>query len=170
MRVGDCVVYNNLEEYEYRDMLSKRKFKEDTPEDREKLFENTPIIYRGDELYICPSEPKWEMRYNEVMEITDKDVENYIYGLHWVWSYYREKKVKRSWKERKVPTLKCMSEKMKCMSEKMKCMSEKLKCMEEEGEEEGEEERLRYIMNEEGMEMSWCNVRYMWESVCKEKR
>lgn len=55
-----------VKELAERDKLAKRmRFSEKTPEDRQQAFDNIPIIYRGDEKYICPDEKGWEERYYE---------------------------------------------------------------------------------------------------------
>jgi 5'-3' exonuclease len=70
-------------------------------EDREKLLMNLPIIYRGDEKYICPREEGWEERYyKRLFEMSKPDEkkkreisENYQEMLDWVYKYYIGKEV-----------------------------------------------------------------------------
>jgi 5'-3' exonuclease len=84
-----------LQEYFIRDKMSKYKYAQNTYEEREKMLSNTPIIYRADELYICPNEKMWEHRYYRVLfskERTNTNVKqiclNYMQGLEWVYKYY----------------------------------------------------------------------------------
>ena len=112
-----------VNEYVERDKLSKRKYPESSPEEREFILQKTPIIYRGDEEYICPTEEQWEMRYYRVCfpeqfthntpsvaylgmsKFTDKDgikdiCLNYMEGLEWVFRYYSEGCPHWRWKYR----------------------------------------------------------------------
>jgi len=98
---------NIVAEYKQRNKLSKRKYPENTPEEREQLFQNTPTLYRGDEEYICPTEEYWEHRYYRVCFQTDiqpdikRDIcHNYIEGLEWVFRYYAEGCPHWRWKYR----------------------------------------------------------------------
>jgi 5'-3' exonuclease len=88
---------NIVAEYCQREKLAKRKYAENTPADRETILQNTPLIYRGDEEYICPTEEYWESRYYRVCFPENlasnpiKDIcTNYIEGLEWVFRYYSE--------------------------------------------------------------------------------
>ena len=79
-----------LQEYKIRDR--ERFFPEITPEQKEYAFQCIPMIYRGDEKYICPTESFWEERYYKVLfnnttKIRDICI-NYIEGLEWVFKYY----------------------------------------------------------------------------------
>lgn len=94
-----------LQEYSYRKRFDNYKFKEDTSEDKEKLFQNTPIIYRSQEKYISPDLDFWEVRYYKSLfkqDVTNefvKDVcNNYIEGLEWVFKYYTKGCVDWRWK------------------------------------------------------------------------
>lgn len=90
---------NIMDEYTQRAKLAKRKYPETTPEEREFVLQKTPLIYRGDEEYICPTEEQWETRYyrvcfpttNRAGKMPDKVKEicvNYLEGLEWVFRYY----------------------------------------------------------------------------------
>jgi 5'-3' exonuclease len=56
---------------------------------------NTPVIYRAEEKYICPSEPQWEKRYYKILfhgNLKTDSIKNicinYLEGLEWVYKYY----------------------------------------------------------------------------------
>jgi 5'-3' exonuclease len=94
-----------LNEYTVRDKLDKRKFLETTPLEKEELLLNTPVIYRADEKYICPREPKWESRYYKVLFHSKRNNEtvknicnNYLEGLEWVYKYYTDSCPDWRWK------------------------------------------------------------------------
>lgn len=82
-------------EYFVRNKFDKRKYPENTPEEKEEYMQNIPTIYRAEEKYICPDESYWEDRYykalfnckrnqDELMSICN----NYLEGLEWVFKYY----------------------------------------------------------------------------------
>lgn len=84
-----------LNEYTLRDKHDKRVWKTQTEADRETATLNIPVIYRGDEKYICPTEKMWEDRYYSALfdsERTPDTVKmictNYLEGLEWVFKYY----------------------------------------------------------------------------------
>jgi 5'-3' exonuclease len=84
-----------MNEYFVRDKLDKRKFLETTPLEREDVLLNTPVIYRAEEKYICPSEPQWEKRYYKTLfrgNLKTDSIKNicinYLEGLEWVYKYY----------------------------------------------------------------------------------
>lgn len=90
-----------MQEYAKRDKLEKSLSRSwtmhvKTPEDKEQLFSNAPILFRAEEKYICPSENCWEQRYYETLfsgeEYSQQNIEkiclNYIEGLEWVFRYY----------------------------------------------------------------------------------
>jgi 5'-3' exonuclease len=99
---------NIVDEYKQRVKISKRKYPENTPEDRELLLQKTPIIYRGEEDYICPTEEEWETRYyrmcfggSDATPDTKRDIcVNYAEGLEWVFRYYSEGCPHWRWKYR----------------------------------------------------------------------
>jgi 5'-3' exonuclease len=81
-----------VEEYKQRTKLESMTFCND---DRATMFENTPILLRGDEHYICPEEVGWEERYYKVALDSHRTPEfvksvciNYLEGLEWVFKYY----------------------------------------------------------------------------------
>lgn len=89
-----------VEEYKQRDKLESMVFDES---DRAAMFENTPILLRGDEKYICPEEVGWEHRYYKVAfldslntsdslntKFTKRVCINYLEGLEWVFKYYTQ--------------------------------------------------------------------------------
>ncbi len=83
-----------LEEFTGREKLAKHSWPKKTPEERETLFQNSPIILRTDELFICPTEMGWESRYYRVaLDVDDmsnvSDIcRNYCEGLEWTFRYY----------------------------------------------------------------------------------
>ena len=86
-----------LEEYGVREKWARKQWPEKTPEDRENLFQNTPTILRAEELYICPTENKWEDRYYKSLfheertpELVERVCINYLEGLEWVFRYYTD--------------------------------------------------------------------------------
>jgi 5'-3' exonuclease len=84
-----------LNEYNARRKFDHFKFAETTTEEKEKMFQNTPIIYRSQEKYISPENSHWESRYYKSLfktESTDsfkkKVCLNYLEALEWVFKYY----------------------------------------------------------------------------------
>jgi 5'-3' exoribonuclease 2 len=88
------------EELVEREKMEKRVLstsKTATEEDRKQTFENTPILYRGEERYIAPNEMGWESRYYERAfgsALNSSEIQrvcmNYLQGLEWVFRYYIE--------------------------------------------------------------------------------
>lgn len=85
---------NIVNEFAHRAKMAKRKYPENTPEEREFVLLNTPLIYRGEEEYICPTEEYWDTRYYRVCFPTLEPVRvicvNYLEGMEWVFRYYSE--------------------------------------------------------------------------------
>lgn len=84
-----------IQEYASRERFDLFKVNDTTVKDRREVVENTPILYRGEELFISPKEFWWENRYYESLfrlkrvEPVVKDVcINYIEGLEWTLNYY----------------------------------------------------------------------------------
>lgn len=82
-----------LNEYHVRKKYDRFTFSEKTPEEKEDILLNVPIIYRADEKYICPDEPYWEERYYKTLFDHDSNnvatiCRNYFEGLEWVYTYY----------------------------------------------------------------------------------
>lgn len=82
-------------EYATRNKFEKRTFPESTQEEQADYVMSAPIIYRGIEQYICPSQSKWEDRYykslfhnNRTTEFIKQVCINYLEGLQWVMTYY----------------------------------------------------------------------------------
>jgi 5'-3' exonuclease len=96
--ISECAKHEHkwiMEEYKGREHLGKMTFSNKTSEDREILFENIPILMRGDELYICPEETYWEERYYKIAFREERSPQfvsslcnNYLEGLEWVFKYY----------------------------------------------------------------------------------
>jgi 5'-3' exonuclease len=84
-----------MNEYFVRDKFDKRRFPETTPLEKEDALLNTPVIYRAEEKYICPSEANWEKRYYKTLfdsktphDSIKEICINYLEGLEWVYKYY----------------------------------------------------------------------------------
>lgn len=84
-----------LNEYNARDRMDYYKWPQTTKEEKENILNNTPIIYRSEEKYICPTENMWEERYYKIlfdMERTSENIEKittcYLEGIEWVYKYY----------------------------------------------------------------------------------
>jgi 5'-3' exonuclease len=84
-----------LKEYQMRAKFTHRTFRETTPSERKTAMENSPILFRGTELFIAPKEPWWESRYySALLHIPREDAAvkevcmNYLEGLEWTWRYY----------------------------------------------------------------------------------
>ena len=81
-----------LEECSVREKFDKWVWSEPkTDEDREKMFQNMPIINRAGERYICPTETGWERRYYQLLfdgAVVRDICRNYLEGLEWCLTYY----------------------------------------------------------------------------------
>jgi len=68
----------------------------------EDTIQNTPVIFRQEETYICPNENGWEERYySRLFEKDDKKRDicvNYLEGLEWVLKYYTNGCADWKWK------------------------------------------------------------------------
>jgi len=68
----------------------------------EETIQNSPVIFRQEETYICPSEKGWEDRYYLRCfhkEYKKKDIcVNYLEGLEWVFKYYTNGCADWKWK------------------------------------------------------------------------
>jgi len=91
-----------IEEYSCRDKFEHWKWNDEinektTKEQRDKILQNLPIIYRKEEKYISPSVNGWEERYykslfhNSNHDIKQQVSINYLEGLEWVYMYYSGK-------------------------------------------------------------------------------
>ena len=92
----------NLEEEfiikEHRSRNNKERYllPENTPEEKYKKFESTPLYERDIEKFINPVKPNWQSRYyNGLFGLTRMDEQtitdiavNYIQGLEWTMKYY----------------------------------------------------------------------------------
>jgi len=88
-----------IEEYSVREKFDKWVWQEPkTEEEREKMFQNMPVINRAGERYICPTENGWEQRYYQLLfseldtgKTGIRDIcQNYLEGLEWCMVYYTE--------------------------------------------------------------------------------
>ena len=92
-----------IKEHRSRNSKEKRLMPENTPEEKFKKFEATPVYERDMEKYINPVKPNWQARYynglfgikeglkEELKEGEDKirDIAvNYLQGLEWTMKYY----------------------------------------------------------------------------------
>lgn len=84
-----------LEEYHVRKKHDYKKWELTTEKDREYTFNSVPIIYRGEENYICPSSKFWEKRYYSALFTGSNEVNfkqklcvNYLQTLQWCFEYY----------------------------------------------------------------------------------
>jgi len=92
-------------EYNVRKKFDKFTFPEKTPEEKDNILLNAPIIYRADEKYINPDEPYWEHRYYDTLfhkEYCNENIReistNYFEGLEWVYTYYTSECPNWRWK------------------------------------------------------------------------
>jgi 5'-3' exonuclease len=82
-------------EYESRTKWDKKYWPNTNSKERDDMFMSSPVIFRGEEHYICPDELYWEERYYKTLihepynSKTIKNVSmNYLEGLEWVYKYY----------------------------------------------------------------------------------
>lgn len=94
-----------INEYFVRDKFDKRHWECTTPEEKNNLILNIPVIYRADEKYICPDENGWENRYYNILfhqnsspEFLKNICNNYLEGLEWVYKYYSTECPDWKWK------------------------------------------------------------------------
>lgn len=93
------------QEYAKRKKFEHYKFPETTSAEKDKLFQNTPIVYRSQELYISPHMEGWENRYYKTLFKKTPDEQfiktvcnNYLEALEWVFLYYTKGCVNWRWK------------------------------------------------------------------------
>ena len=90
-----------IKEHRSRNSKEKRLMPENTPEEKFKKFEATPVYERDMEKYINPVKPNWQARYyNGLFGIKEGEKEgegedkirdiavNYLEGLEWTMKYY----------------------------------------------------------------------------------
>lgn len=84
-----------LQEYKTREKWDNKYWPDTTEKERTELVNNTPVIFRAEEKYICPTELNWEGRYYATLfgnNIDDSYIKNicvnYLEGLEWVYKYY----------------------------------------------------------------------------------
>ena len=94
-----------LGEYVARNKMDKYQWSYSSKDEQENVILNTPVIYRTDEKYICPSEKGWQDRYYRSLfscERTHTNLEkictNYMEGLEWVFKYYTDECPDWKWK------------------------------------------------------------------------
>jgi 5'-3' exonuclease len=83
-----------LNEFVLREKWAKKKWFVNTDDSRDFTIKSVPVIYRAEELYICPKERLWENRYYKSLFKPEYDIEsvciNYLEGLEWVFKYYTD--------------------------------------------------------------------------------
>ena len=71
-------------------------------EEKEAVLNNAPLIYRGTEHYINPTQNKWQQRYYKALFDAPVSVDaicaNYFEGLEWVFRYYTNQCFDWRWK------------------------------------------------------------------------
>jgi len=81
-----------LAEYDVRKKWEKKQWAMTTTEEKDFYIQSIPVIYRAEEIYICPTEKYWQKRYYDSLfgEGSDKAsiCINYMEGLEWVFNYY----------------------------------------------------------------------------------
>lgn len=89
-----------ITEHKNRNYKERKEMPNETPEDKWKRFESTPLYERELEQYINPFKPNWQYRYyRSLFNIkSDKNNEqkrdiaiNYLQGLEWTMKYYTNK-------------------------------------------------------------------------------
>lgn len=86
-----------ITEYKSRNKKEKQQYKQQTPEDKFKFFEATPIHSREIEKYINPTINSWQTRYYRALHNIKSDTDgeqikdiciNFLEGLEWTMKYY----------------------------------------------------------------------------------
>ena len=89
-------------EYDLRKKFETKSWRIDTELNLDATVQSVPIIYRSEELYICPSEKGWEDRYYKCLFEKEVDrngvCKNYAEGLEWVFKYYTNDCADWKWK------------------------------------------------------------------------
>ena len=85
-------------EYERRNRQAKRRFPNNTKEEKDQRFQAIPLIDRKVELYINPYEDFWQERYyKELFDIEPSEANiknicvNFLEALEWTFKYYSHK-------------------------------------------------------------------------------
>ena len=94
-----------IREHNNRQRFDNYKFPERNADEKEKMLQNIPIIYRGQEYYISPETKGWENRYYKTLfnviptdNIIKEICINYMEALEWVFLYYTSGCVNWRWK------------------------------------------------------------------------
>ena len=163
-----------IEETNMRKKYDKWEWKEPkTLEEKEKLINNLPIIYRGEETYINPGATGWEDRYYKILfgyDSKENICKNYFEGLEWVYKYYIGKGIDYRWKYNyhSGPLFKDLQN---YMPRKELIKKNEIGYT--------EEDQLKYIMpppsitesltkenlTKSNTKIEWTYKRYMWESI-----
>lgn len=76
-----------------------------TEEEKKDALDNVPLLFRAEELYICPNEPEWQERYYKCLfhdnlnnNIHKSTIcKKYLEGLAWTWNYYCNENLDWRW-------------------------------------------------------------------------
>lgn len=157
-----------LQEYSVREKQAKYlQIRCGTDQEKQDALDNIPLLFRAEELYICPSVPEWQDRYykslflnNEKTKHSPKKIcQNYLQGLAWTWNYYSQEN--RDWRW--------------TYSYHYPPLFQDLQRFFEEPDEFPKneaflpEEQLAYVMPKEGTIITgshfrWAFCRYLWEA------
>ncbi len=86
-----------MSEHKSRNFRERKEMPQNTPEEKYKRFDSTPVYEREIEKYINPVKPYWQSRYYRALfgikTDTDDDQKkdiatNYLQGLEWTMKYY----------------------------------------------------------------------------------
>jgi 5'-3' exonuclease len=82
-----------IAEYNLREKWDTKKWHSTNAKERDFIFQSIPIMYRHEEMYICPSEKHWETRYYQSLfcekgHSTSDICVQYLEGLEWTFKYY----------------------------------------------------------------------------------
>ena len=109
--IQECAKHEHewlLQEYAVRDKQAKYlHIRCGTEQDKQDALDNIPLLFRAEELYICPTVPEWQDRYYNTLFYSlegglDKTnspkhiCQTYLEGLAWTWNYYSNEN--RDWR------------------------------------------------------------------------
>jgi len=94
-----------LQEYAVRDRQARNlQIRCRTDQEKQDALDNIPLLFRAEELYICPKTPEWQDRYYKSLfrgdttkRVSPKQIcQKYLEGLAWTWNYYSNEN--RDWR------------------------------------------------------------------------